>query len=234
MVQPLLLLQEIDGRIRHLEKELNGLPLLKQEALDRLAVAEKAVQDAKQVIAHKKAHVSDLEADIAERRSRLEKLKEGQGNLRAGRDFSAMGSQVDRLEREVVAILDQQETTQGGVDPSMDALVLAEKSLADTKDFVDSDLAEIAEREVMFKAEIEEAMKERITAIVGVPVPMLTQYDRLRTRRWPCVTRFNLQTGVCSGCNLVQPPSVTQMVRRNQAMVHCQSCGRILFSDDRA
>ena len=33
----------------------------------------------------------------------------------------------------------------------------------------------------------------------------------------------------CSGCHISLPPRVVTKVRRMQEIVHCQSCGRILY-----
>ena len=68
-----------------------------------------------------------------------------------------------------------------------------------------------------------------------VPADQLRYYERLSLTRWPCLAEFNRAEGVCSGCNLVQPPSVKQAVTHadkdpaNAPMVVCPACGRILI-----
>jgi predicted nucleic acid-binding Zn-ribbon protein len=88
------------------------------------------------------------------------------------------------------------------------------------------------------KAEVEAAAAEvaaRREAIgTEVPEEQRRYYERLRLIRWPCAVPYNRVDGVCTGCNLVQPPSVTQMVlhadkKPDAKLVYCPSCGRILY-----
>jgi predicted nucleic acid-binding Zn-ribbon protein len=106
------------------------------------------------------------------------------------------------------------------------------------KSGVDQLCAEIDERLAVVKAELEAANAERVEKVKNVSdKQFLLYYERLRTKRWPVVVTLTHQ-GVCDGCHLVQPPSVSQMVDKNaaaaekgqpQKVVGCTMCGRILY-----
>ena len=96
---------------------------------------------------------------------------------------------------------------------------------------VDALCAEIDERIAAVKAELEEAQKERAEKAKLVTNPkFMLYYERLRTKRWPVVVPLTHE-GVCDGCHLVQPPSVSQLVDHNSDLVACTMCGRILYRD---
>ena len=88
------------------------------------------------------------------------------------------------------------------------------------------------------KKRVEEELakvKDRRAALVAeVPPTQLKYYERLKLTRWPCAVEYNRTEGVCTGCNLVQPPSVTQAVLHadknpGAPLVTCPACGRILI-----
>jgi len=64
-------------------------------------------------------------------------------------------------------------------------------------------------------------------ALKDVPPAFAPVYMRLISRRWPPVVA--LEGSACGGCHLTQPPAVSHTVRRNNSLVICQSCGRILY-----
>ena len=104
----------------------------------------------------------------------------------------------------------------------------AEAKLQEEQAVVNGYTAELDARLESVKAELAKAEAERLEAAKKVPPQFLMPYERLRPRRWPVVV--SLQTdGVCKGCNMIQPPSVVQMARRNQGIVACGMCGRILY-----
>jgi predicted nucleic acid-binding Zn-ribbon protein len=72
-----------------------------------------------------------------------------------------------------------------------------------------------------------QAVRAEKAKLVTDPRFML-YYERLRTKRWPVVVPLT-PDGVCDGCHLVQPPSVSQMVDHNAGLVACTMCGRVLY-----
>jgi predicted nucleic acid-binding Zn-ribbon protein len=104
----------------------------------------------------------------------------------------------------------------------------AEGKLKDEQAGVDAYTGELDARLAAVKAELTQTEAERAEAVKRVPPQQLLPYERLSARRWPVVVPLQAD-GVCKGCNMVQPPSVSQMVRRNQGVVTCGMCSRILY-----
>ena len=92
----------------------------------------------------------------------------------------------------------------------------------------DVQLRELDARLAAVKEELAAAEDERAESAKKVNPQFILYYERLRTKRWPVVVSLQPDC-VCNGCHLVQPPSVGQMVWRNQGLVPCQMCGRILY-----
>jgi len=103
-----------------------------------------------------------------------------------------------------------------------------EATLKEEQAVVDTYCAELDARLAEVQAELLSCQKTRAETTKLVQPRELFVYDRLLTKRWPVVVPLQ-EDGVCKGCNLQQPPSILQGVRRKQGIVNCQMCGRIVY-----
>ena len=179
-----------------------------------------------------------FEEDAKELREKIQQLKTTQMGLKSNKEYQQYSVQIDLVSHDL-------ETTENNQLAAMEHLPSAEARIADAQAKFDREAGgvkafcdEIDERIAKVTAALAEAQKERAekAKLVSDPRYML-YYERLRTKRWPVVVALT-HDGVCDGCHLVQPPSVSQMVDANeklgeagrpQNIVACTMCGRILY-----
>ena len=158
--------------------------------------------------------------------------------LKSNKEYQQYSVQIDLVTHDL-------ETTENNQLAAMDEVPSAEARTADAQAKFDREAGgvkafcdEIDERIANVTAALAEAQRERAEKAKLVTDPRyMLYYERLRTKRWPVVVPLT-HDGVCDGCHLVQPPSVSQMVDANerlgeegkpQKIVACTMCGRILY-----
>ena len=231
VVQSLIDLQEVDGRIRELELELKDLPRRKALETARLSGVSADLQAAKANLEYANNRVKGYEEDAAALKEKIQQLKTTQAGLQTNKEYQQYSVQIDLVSHDL-------ETTENNQLAAMDDLPSAEARVSEAqakydseKGGVDAFCAEIDERIAAVKSELDEAQKERVERAKLVSDPrFMLYYERLRTKRWPVVVPLT-SDGVCDGCHLVQPPSVAQLVDHNAGLVACTMCGRILYRD---
>ncbi len=231
VVQSLIDLQEVDGRIRELEHELKDLPRRKAQEVARLDGVSRNLTAAKANQESANNRVKGYEEDAKALREKIQQLKTTQAGLKTNKEYQQYSVQIDLVSHDL-------ETTENSQIAAMDDLPSAQARIDQAqakfdseKGGVDALCAEIDERIAAVKAELEEAQKERAEKAKLVTNPkFMLYYERLRTKRWPVVVPLTHE-GVCDGCHLVQPPSVSQLVDHNSDLVACTMCGRILYRD---
>lgn len=228
VVQPLLDLQEIDGRIRDLQQEIRDIPQRKAQEQERLTGAKEALERAKAELKNAQLRVNEAELEVRARREKIQSLKQNQATLKTNKEFQIYNLEIAKIEGEIDSFEARQIAAMDDVIPVKHRVAEAEAKLKDEQAVVNGYTSELDARLAVVKAELAKAEAERAEAAKSVPAQLLMPYERLRTRRWPVVVSLQAD-GVCKGCNMVQPPSVAQMVRRNQGAVACGMCGRILF-----
>lgn len=238
IVEALIGLQEVDGRIRELEMELKDLPRRKALEMARLSGVSADLQAAKAGEDYVNGRVKGLESDAQALKEKIQQLKMAQAGLKTNKEYQQYSVQIDLVSHDL-------ETLENSQIAAMDDLPSAQARIADAqarydaeKGGVDRFCAEIDERIAAVQAELAEAQKARVEAAKAVTDPkFLLYYERLRTKRWPVVVALT-HDGVCDGCHLVQPPSVGQLADANlrngeagrpQSIVACTMCGRILY-----
>ncbi len=231
VVQSLIDLQEVDGRIRELELELKDLPRRKALETARLSGVSADLLAAKANHEYATQRVKGYEADAQALKEKVQELKTTQAGLKSNKEYQQYSIQIDLVTHDL-------EATENNQLAAMDDLPSAERRISESKAKFDSEAGgvkafcdEIDERIAAVSAELAEAQKERAEKAKLVTDPkFMLYYERLRTKRWPVVVPLTHE-GVCDGCHLVQPPNVSQLVDRNLGLVACTMCGRILYRD---
>ena len=238
IVEALVELQDVDGRIRELELELKDLPRRKALETARLSGVSADLQSAKAGFDDITRRVKSYEEESKSLKERIQQLKTAQSGLKTNKEYQQYSVQIDLVSHELetaennqLAVMDKLPAAQARIDE-------AQGRYDAEKGGVDQFCAEVDERIAAVEAELKEAQQERQEKVNAVSDPkFMLYYERLRMKRWPVVVPLT-GDGVCDGCHLVQPPSVGQLADANakngnagkaQSIVACTMCGRILY-----
>jgi len=228
VVQPLLDLQVIDGRIRDLQQEIRDIPQRKAQEQERLNSARETLARAQVELKNAQLRVNEAELEVKARRDKIQSIKQNQVLLKTNKEFQMYNLEIAKIEGEIDNYEARQLAAMDDVIPIKHRVAEADAKLKEEQSVVDGYVAELDARLTEVQGELSKAESERAESAKKVTPQFMLYYERLRTKRWPVVVSLQPDC-VCNGCHLVQPPSVGQMVRRNQGIVPCQMCGRILY-----
>ena len=238
IIDALVDLQEVDGRIREMELELKDLPRRKALEVARLSGVSADLDAAKAGHEYANQRVKSFEEDAKTLKDKIQALKQQQAGLKSNKEYQQYSVQIDLVNHDLEAAENNQLAAMDNLPSAEARIVDAQAKFDAEKGGVDAFCAEIDERIAAVRAELADAQKERTEKARAVPDPkFLLYYERLRTKRWPVVVPLT-HDGVCDGCHLVQPPSVGQLADANakngeagkpQSIVACTMCGRILY-----
>ncbi len=238
IIEALIDLQEVDGRIRELEIEMKDLPRRKALETARLSGVSVDLQAAKANFEEASQRVKSYEEEAKGFKEKAMQLKTAQAGLKTNKEYQQFSIQIDLVNHDA-------ETAENNQIAAMDLLPSAQARIDEAqakydaeKEGVDRFCAEVDERIAAVQSELAEAQAERAEKVKAVGDPkFMLYYERLRTKRWPVVVPLT-HDGVCDGCHLVQPPSVGQLADANarnglegkpQSVVACTMCGRVLY-----
>ena len=229
-IQTLIDLQEVDGRIRELEREAKDLPMRKAQESARLKGVNASLEIARSQLTVAQQRVKDAEGEAAAAKERVKELKILQASASSNKEYQQLSMAIEGLEREA-------EEAEARGDAMMDELPRLERGVKEAEEAVsgesggvDEFCRELDERLAAVKEELDRLAVERTEKAKLVNPRTLLYYERLRTKRWPVAVTLNSDC-VCEGCHLKVPPSTEQMVDHKMELVACTNCGRMLYRD---
>lgn len=224
-------LQEIDTtwdrvrrRILQLQKMSGGSPELVQMR-ERTRAVETELQD----VRRQQREAEAESASLAQRIMESEGILMG-GQVRNPKELEALNANVESMRRHKGALDDR----------SVEAMVKADEigqHFAVQSSTLQSQEAEWQSQQQNIDEELQKRKKEyvylknmREQLVKDMDGKMLEQYEYLRGRK-NGIAVAKLENGSCTACHMQVPVGLISSVRRNDQLVPCAACGRILFAE---
>jgi predicted nucleic acid-binding Zn-ribbon protein len=226
-LEHLVHLQSLDNASDMARHELEELPD-RHAALDaRLEEAGARVAAAKQRLADAQTARRDLERDLAAVQSRLSKYKDQLMQVKTNKEYQAMQNEIATAEHEVRSredrILEQMEVAENETKIVKEA----EKQLREVETSVETERKTLDTRRSTLEDTLSRIATEREALRPKVGAEALRLFDHLAERRGVAVAEA--RDGHCTICHVRLRPQVFNEIRRNDRVVQCDSCLRILY-----
>ena len=236
MIAPLaslIALQQLDTAADAARKRLAELPAAEKAIDDALAAATAALDGVKGRLHENQLARRALEKDVAMVDSRLAKFDAHKAAVKTNQEYTALLHEIATAKQEKDAIEDRILNLMETADALTAELKADERAVADKKKAGDQARAAIAAERGQLEAELARLAHQRTGEVRGVDAPLLARYEQLlKQRRGLAVARMNNE--MCAACHVRLRPHITQQIRRNDEIVACESCQRILYFVDPA
>ena len=224
----LVALQALDTAADAARKKINEVPAAERALDAAIASAQAAVDDAKAQVSANGAARRVLGTEVATIDARMAKFEDHKAAVKTNQEFTALNHEIEVAQTSKSALEDQIITLMDEADTLNAALKAAEAALADQKKSADASRKELHADRTKQEAEIARLTAERKAASAPIPAPMLTKYDQIAKNR-KGIAVAAMVAGHCTQCHVRLRPHVEQQVRRNDSIVTCDSCQRILY-----
>ncbi|MEE8318802.1 MAG: C4-type zinc ribbon domain-containing protein, partial [Dehalococcoidales bacterium] len=220
-------LQEVDLEIESDEKALNGIVVrlgdnrVILEAQGRLTSAEQQLDELRKRQRAAERETEDLAVKLATEEGKLYG-----GRIQNPKELANLQHEVElikekrsRLDDGVLAVMDEVERAENGLAAAAAALQKLEAAWNKEQQVLTAEAAAL-------RGKLADLTQKRQSLSAGIDTPVVGVYDKLRKQKGQAVVR--VEQGICRGCRISLPSSDMQQVRSGN-LVHCSSCGRILF-----
>jgi uncharacterized protein len=227
-IERLISLQQIDSSITGAEHRLADEPL-RIEALDaRLADARQHVEAAKERIAQNVAARRDIDKDVALHTGRLSKFRDQAMNVKTNQEYHAIQHEIAFAQNEIKGHEDRMLERMVEADELTGVLKAAEAALASVQKEVEAEKRAITAEHDVLRRRVDVLKEQRAAVIASLAPTALAVFDMVSRRR-NGVAMAEARDGVCTVCHVRLRPQVFNTVRRNEAIIQCDSCNRILY-----
>jgi predicted nucleic acid-binding Zn-ribbon protein len=227
-LERLITLQQIDTSIHDAEHRLGDEPS-RLAALDaRMEAARQAVAEAKEETARNQAARRDIEKELSMHQGRLSKFRDQAMAVKTNQEYHAIQHEISFAQNEIKTHEDRLLERMMEADDLAGALKTAEANLAAEQKAVDAERKAIAAEHDELRNRLEGIRAQRASVAASLPGDLMSIFDQVSRRRHG-IALAEARNGICTICHVRLRPQVFNTVRRNDSIVQCDSCQRILY-----
>ena len=224
----LLALHSLDSAAASERKRLAEIPSA-ETALAEAVTAARSVTDSLKARLHdnnEKRRALEKEVGVVD--SHLARFDNHKAAVKTNHEFTALLHEIsvakadkDRLEEQQLVLMEEAD----GIAAELKA---AERAQADETKRADAARAQLDIERQQIEADLTRLAGERAAAAATVEPRTLALYEQLlKGRKGVAVARMTGE--ICEACHVRLRPHVTQQIRRNDSVVQCDNCQRILY-----
>ncbi len=227
-LERLVHLQDIENSIEEARERLDQLPTRHAELDARLSSAETTFNVARQRLSESQTARREIEKELASVQSRLSKYKDQLMEVKTNKEYQAMQNEIATAERDVrsredriLDFMEEQEALAKDVKEDEAIFKREQVAIAEDRKALEGEKSSLEERITKLTAE-RDALRPQVSD------ESLRLFDHIaRQRRGIAVVPAI--DGYCSFCHVRLRPQVFNEVRRNDRLIQCDSCMRLLY-----
>ena len=221
-----ILMQEFDA-----EAELEEIPRELNEIKRKFAKVERNIKEMETSADNNNKKLKELEKEKGE----LQRSKEKYGGqiplIKTQKEYEALTSEIAQLDEKLV-IVEEEELN------ATQEIETLNKDIEGKKQLHENLKKEIAEKEKEVKQlvtkkqkELDKYLKEKDKTSSGLDEEIIYKFEKI-VKKKEGIGIVSIRNGVCMGCNMSLPPQFINDVRREEAIIFCPNCSRILYFYD--
>jgi len=160
-IEQLLVLQACDQEIRRLRKEMEDIPLRKQQIESRLNAHKEGLAQAEHALLEAKARIKHLEGEIEAARQHIKKYRDQQLQIKSNIEYKALEKEVATAQSGIRALEDQELAAMQIVEEAQAAAAVRRESLAKDQGRVGEEVKAFLERSAGLTEELQRKEEER-------------------------------------------------------------------------
>ena len=228
-LEQLLVLQDRQQKIKQIQTEIKSLPQQRENLEAQLTASAAALAALKHKGQHLEMDRKKLELDAGTRQESITRLKTQQYETRKNDEFRAMGNEIERYEKEIRAIEDQELELMDQADKLKVEIAAEGKKASGARESIARQMTDLEEKAKALEARLTALTAERTEAAGKIDEDLLGRFERLFASKGDAAI-VGLEHEVCTGCHMKVTPQTSHRVKNGKEIVSCEQCGRILYA----
>jgi len=226
-------MQKFDDKIHTSIKKKEKLPRLLNELEEKVKKEEEGIANIRQRLEQNRHEQKRLELDIAENNELINRYERQLLEVKTNKEYKALNSEITtvkaqnaQIEEQLIELMEEETTLEKeqknlGVEAAKHKkeLEVEKEKIQKEIDFLDKEIAENEKKKKEVAKNISELLYRR--------------YERLIKHKSGKAIA-SIENGVCSGCHLRIRPQIIVEVSRQDSIVTCENCSRILVPPRKA
>ena len=228
VLQNLIRYQDFSLQMARLQAQLQQFPIQIQTIDDEVKAAAAAVDASKAALGDHQKERRRLDGELQDWETKLKKYNDQLMQVKTNDEYRAMQHEiasvkekVGGVEEKILMLMEESETGERRVKQEQARLEERRREGEARKSVV-------LQEKALVEAEAARVNAEQESARTALDPTILEMFDRIARGR-NGVAMAKAREERCQGCNVRMRPSVFQEIKRNERIIQCDSCRRILY-----
>ncbi len=223
-------LQQVDSQIAQVETKLGKIQKTLDDNAELQSALEqiKAAEDEQRTSEHAQ-HKSEDEAQSQQIKIQQAELSLYGGVVRNPKELQDLQADIASLKKHLAVLEEHELQDMIKTEAAQAAVKKAKLELSQIQARLGGEHRQLFEEKESLTRELDRMQSERQAVVSTIAANMLKTYDELRQQRRGVAVAV-VSDNACGACGTILTAAIQQTARYAAALVHCPSCGRILYS----
>ena len=226
----LLALQELNNKIADCRNNIDALNASVKNKREEVELAREKIGEIKEEIKRNKKEEDRRELDLKSNEGDINKLLIQLNQAKSNDEYSALNKRIEEerrqdsaLEDEILELMASSDGLKARTEELQKSVAVLEDELSGMEKKAGIDVA-------AFEKEIDELQNRAREIEAEIDPDLIDKYRRLFERKLGDVMAVADEVAlVCKGCNMSVPRQLINEILKDDAIVFCKSCNRILY-----
>ena len=230
-LKQLIRLQTIDLAIQQLRTRIDKFPGISKALDEKLRSAQAALESIKERAKSNQGNRKKLESEISSIESKISKYRDQMMAVKTNDEYRALQHEIEHAQNAIRKIEDDILNLMVDAESSQGDIKIAEARLKEDQQKVDQERRQLTEQNQHDLSGLESYLKERKEIETSISSDLLPRYERVRKARGGIAVAA-ARNEVCEICQVRIRPQVYQEIHRNDQIIACDACQRILYDPE--
>jgi predicted nucleic acid-binding Zn-ribbon protein len=227
-LKQLIRLQSIDCSIQELRARIDKFPSLSKALDEKLRSAQAAMETAKEKAKSNQGSRKKLESEIGAIESKISKYRDQMMAVKTNAEYRALQHEIEHAQHAIRKLEDEILNLMLEAEMGQAELGAAEAQLKEDESKIRLERRQLEVENQHDISALESYLKERREIETSLPSDLISRYERIRKLRGG-IGVAAARNEVCEICQVRIRPQVFQEIRRNDRIIACDACQRILY-----
>ena len=224
----LIQLQEVDGKIRSLTEQKKRLPEFLADLERKRQASNAHFESVKEALQAAQKNKRDRDQDLEAGIQKVEKLKARSSEIKNNKEYQALLKEIETGEKENKAIEDDILALMEKIDAAAAGITSAEQRSREEEGALQTEQKQLETDFAKVEEELKGIERARQAVVKSIKPDILGQYEKLFSTK-SGIAIAEARNESCSGCFMSIPPQIFVNVKKNESILTCPNCHRMLF-----
>jgi predicted nucleic acid-binding Zn-ribbon protein len=227
-LERVIALQRLDSEAAAARKKLAEGPEREKAFEARIDAVKLAIADARAKLAANQEERRAIDKEVAVHQGRLSKYRDQAMAVKTNQEYHAIQHEIAHAQGEIKKHEDIMLERMVEADDLAATIKAAEAQLAAEQKTIDADRKKAQGEDAALQASLDALGAQRATLVSAIDRLVLAMYD-IGVAKRQGIAVAAVKDGICTICHVRLRPQMLNEVRRNDAIVQCESCQRIIY-----